>query len=296
MERRAASQPKTPPTTLEERRKALVNTWREGGPEVFKVEDRRIPGPGGEIPVRIYWPSGGGPFPALMLFHGGSFIRGNIDTYDGISRRLCAAASCVVVNVDYRLAPENKFPAAPEDCYGATKWVADNAASINVDPTKIVVQGSSAGGNLAAVVALMARDRGGPSLVLQVLLCPASQEHFTPQTDVEEEAKADSIWRQYLRNEADAANPYACPMYADLRGLPPALVITAEYDSLRDAGEAYAEKLRQAGVPTTSKCYEGMFHIFYNFPASIDSAKAAEDQEVDALKVVFAGQPVPGAR
>ena len=304
LERRAAGAPTTPPTSVEEERQRFDNTWREGGPEVFKVEDRRIPGPAGEIPVRIYWPSDGGPFPALLEFHGGAFVHGGIGQLDGNCRRLCVGAGCLVVNVDYRLAPENKFPAAPEDCYAATKWVAENAASLNVDPTRIAVWGDNAGANFASVVCLMARDRGGPPIVQQILMCPAVHRNFSPLTFDKEETPGgnrkvppmDSAWRHYLRDETEATNPYACPIHADLRGLPPALVVTAEYNILRDEGEAYAEKLKRAGVPTVSKRYEGMVHVFHMYPASIDSAKVAEAQVVDALNAAFARQVVSEPR
>ena len=304
LERRAASQPKTPPTTPEEVQKAFDNTWREAGPEVFKVEDRRIPGPRGEIPVRIYWPSEGGPFPALAEFHGGGFVHGNIESYDGNCRRLCMGVGCVVVNVGYRKAPENKFPAAAEDCYAVTKWVADNGASIGVDPTRMAVGGDSAGGNLSTVVSLMARDRGGPSLVLQILMVPAVHRAFGPLTYDREETPGgkttstpmDGGWKAYLRDETDATNIYACPIIADLRGLPPALVLTAEFDVFRDEGKAYAEKLKQAGVPTTFKEYEGMFHQFHMYPSNVDGGKEGLNQEIEALKVAFARQPIAAAR
>ena len=285
--------------SMDDMRRLFFDTWREAGPEVFKVEDRRIPGPAGEIPVRIYTPSEDGPFPVLLEFHGGGWVFGGIESYDGNCRRLCRGADCVVVNVGYRLAPENKFPAAVDDAYAATKWVADNAASINVDPTRIAVGGDSAGANMSTVVALMARERGGPPLALQILVCPAVQRDFTPLTYDREETPPMPVpwfWQQYLNDEADASNPYACPMHADLRGLPPALVITAEYDPVSDEGAAFAEKLKQAGVPTTFKHYEGMIHIFHQYPGFIDGAREAVEQEVDALKAAFAGQPVPGAR
>jgi len=296
---RAVGQPATPPVTVEESRATFNKIWREKGPEVFGVEDRNIPGPAGEIPVRIYWPSAGGPFPVLMEFHGGGFVRGNRDSYDGNCRRLCIGAGCVVVNVEYRVSPENKFPAAPEDCYAATNWVAENASSMNVDPTKMAVGGDSAGGNLSAVVCLMARDRGGPTIVQQLIICPAVHRRFTPLTYDRGQTPGgksdlppmDASWRHYLRDEADETNPYACPVHADLRGLPPALVITAEYDTLRDEGEAFAEKLRKAGVPTVSKRYEGMIHVFHLYPDSIDGGSEALQQEIDILKVAFARRP-----
>ena len=278
---------------LSVKRQYFVNTWREPGPEVGKVEGRRVPGPNGEIPIRIYTPpTGAAPFPVHMLFHGGGFVLGNIETYDGNSRRLCVGAECMVVSVDYRLAPENKFPAAPEDAYAATCWVAQNAASINADPTRMSMGGDSAGGNLATVTAMMARDRGGPKLSLQILMCPVTHRDFSPTTFNKEEtprSSKESWWVQYLNDESEAKNPYACPLEAeDLSGLPTALVVTNEFDELRDEGEAYAERLKQAGVPTTLTRYDGMFHVFHMYPTYIDAAREAVEQECAALRAAFA--------
>ena len=165
-----------------------------------------------------------------------------------------------------------------------------------MDPAKLAVGGDSAGGNLAAVVSLMARDRGGPAIVQQLNICPAVHRRFSPLTYDREETPGgksdlppmDGSWRHYLKDEADETNPYACPIHADLRGLPPALVITAEYDTLRDEGEAFAEKLKQAGVPTVGKRYEGMIHVFHMYPGSIDGGREALQQEIDTLKAAFA--------
>ena len=227
------------------------------GPEVAKVEDRSIPGVGPDIPVRIYTPSGDGPFPAVGWFHGGGWVVGDLDTADGTARHLAVGAGCVVVSVDYRLAPEAKFPAASDDCYAATEWITQNAASINVDPARIAVGGDSAGGNLAAAVALMAKDRGGPSLVFQLLVYPVTAMDFgtgsyrqNSNGPLLTEDAMKWYWKQYLSSEADAANPYAAPLVAkDLSGQPPALVITAELDPLCDEGEAYGQRLQAAGVP-----------------------------------------------
>ena len=296
IEKRAASgyPPPGAEAPLHVRRQYFNDTWREPGPEVGKVEDRLVPGPHGDIPIRVYTPAAGsGPFPVLMLFHGGGFVFGNINTYDGNARRLCVGAHCMVVSVDYRMAPEHKFPAAPEDCYAATVWVTQQASSLNADPTRMATAGDSAGGNLATVVALMARDRGGPKLALQIMRCPVTHRDFTPITidrDATPKTNKDWWWRQYLRDESEAENPYACPMQAkDLSHLPPALIMTAEYDVLRDEGEAYAERLQQAGVPTTCMRYAGMFHVFHMYPASIDAAQEHLEKECAALRTAFAG-------
>ncbi len=281
-----------PDASLSDRRERFNHTWREPGPKVSGVEDRLLPGPVGNIPVRIYTPHGNGPFPLLMLFHGGGFVFGNIDTYDGNACRICVGAECIVINVEYRVAPENKFPAAPEDCYGATLWAAENATSINGDADRIAVCGDSAGGNLSTVVCMMARDRGGPKIRFQSLRCPVTQRDFGPLTvdpEITPKSGRSWWWSQYLAGEADAKNPYACPMESrDLTGLPPALIITAEYDELRDEGEAYAEMLKAAGVPTTCVRYDGMFHVFHMYPAYIDKAREALQQEFEVLKQAFA--------
>jgi acetyl esterase len=203
----------------------------------------------------------------------------------------------VVVSVGYRLAPEHKFPAAPEDCYSATTWVAENAAEIGADPHRIAVGGDSAGGNLAAAVALMARDRRGPALVHQLLVYPMVGTDYATASYLR---NADGyiltrdammwFWDQYLRSAADEADPYAVPLRAgDLRDLPPALVITAEYDPLQDEGEAYAARLREAGVRATTARYDGMPHGFLGMSAVVDRGKEAIVEASEALVEAFAG-------
>ncbi len=264
---------------------AMFAAFRGEPAEVGKVEDRRIPGPAGEIPVRIYTPAGSGPFGALVYFHGGGWVIGNIETHDAPCRQLTAGAGCVTVSVDYRLAPEFKFPAGPDDCYAATKWVADNARSLNVDPSRLAVGGDSAGGNLAASVALMARDRGGPKLVFQLLIYPAtdcaddtpsqrefaqvSPDYILSRTDME------WFWGHYLGPD-DKTNPIACPARASsLAGLPRAFVLIAEVDPLRDEGEAYAEALRKAGVSVNLKRYDGVCHGFFSMASMIGKGRQA---------------------
>ncbi len=273
---------------------------RAPGPEVGKVEDRTIPGPAGEIPVRIYTPEGSGPFPGLAWFHGGGWVVGDLDTADSSARNLCALANCVVVSVDYRLAPETKFPGAADDCYAATQWLAANAGSLNVDGSRIATGGDSAGGNLSAAVSLMSRDKGGCELVFQLLVYPVTERNFDNVSYIQNgegySLTRDGMiwfWDHYLASDADAVNPYAAPMHAsDLSGLPPALVITAEYDPLRDEGEAYARKLAEAGVSTTCTRYDGMIHGFFGMPAAVDRAKDAVNQAASCLREAFSGAPV----
>jgi acetyl esterase len=263
---------------------------------VAKVEDRKIPGPAGEIPVRIYVPEGQGPFGALVYFHGGGWVIGDLETHDPVCRALANAAGCIVVSVDYRLAPEHKFPAAVEDCFAATKWVAENAGSLGGDPDRIAVGGDSAGGNLAAVVSLLARDQGGPRLRHQLLVYPVTEYDASTPSAIEfgEGYFLDRrfmlwFWGHYLRNEADRSDPRAAPLHAsDLRGLPSALVITAEYDPLRDEGEAYAARLNEAGVPVTCIRFQGQLHGFFTF--GFRSTRVAVHAAAGALRAAFAGE------
>ena len=280
---------------MEERQAALPP-----GEPVASVEDRTIPGPSGDIPVRIYRPDGPAPMPVLVFFHGGGWVIGSINTHDGTARSLANAAECIVVSVDYRLAPEHNFPDAAEDAYAATVWAAQHAASFGGDPERIAVGGDSAGGNLAAVVALMARERGGPSLVYQLLIYPVTDYGFdTPSYGENAEGyllTRDGMrwfWGHYLRHEGDGADPYASPLRAEsLAGLPAALVITAEFDPLRDEGEAYASRLREAGVPVQYSLYDGMIHGFFGMSLMLDKAKQAVREAGDALRSTFAATPV----
>ncbi|HLZ55573.1 MAG TPA: alpha/beta hydrolase [Ktedonosporobacter sp.] len=266
------------------------------GEAVAKVENRSIPGPAGEIPVRIYTPEGTGPFPVLVFFHGGGWVICNLDTHDGQCRSLANGAGCVVVSVDYRLAPEHKFPAAPQDCYAATLWVAEHAAEINGDASRIAVGGDSAGGNLTAVVTQMVRDQGGPRLVFQLMIYPGTD--FTSQTLSKKEngegyflTLEDMDWFEghYLNSEADKLNPLASPLLAkDLSNLPPALILTAEYDPLRDEGEEYGRRLREAGVPVIVRRYNGLIHGFFGMALIVDEAKRAVQETSQTLREAFA--------
>jgi acetyl esterase len=257
------------------------------------TEDRMIPGPAGDIPIRIYMPEGRGPFGALVYYHGGGWVLGNIAMTDLPCRMLAREAGYVVVSVDYRLAPEHKFPAPAEDCYAAVKWLADNAAAVNCDAARIAVGGSSAGGNLAAAVALMARDRGAPKIAFQLLIYPATRRELETGSHREfaidgyyilSRADMEWFWNHYLAGPADALNPYACPDRAvTLKGLPPAFTITAEFDPLRDEGEAYAARLREDGVLSVLKRYDGVTHGFFGMPGQVDIARHAITAAATAL-------------
>jgi acetyl esterase len=222
----------------------------ENRPPVESEVDHRIAVKSGEIAARVYSPKVSGLLPCYLYLHGGGFWLGTLDQGNSTCRGIATDAACVVVNLDYRLAPEHKFPTAAEDCYTALAWIIEHANELNVDPDRIAVGGGSAGGNLAAAVSLMSCHRGGPKLALQVLEIAA--------LDLTDKADAETL---YLRNQNDARNPYASPLLApDLGGLPPALVMSAELDPLRSEDAAYAQRLREAGVPVEERCWKGQFH------------------------------------
>ncbi len=256
----------------------------QGEPQdVAEVRDILVPGPAGSLPVRLYHPSPGSRLPLVVYFHGGGWVIGDIEVVDKPCRTLANAAGCIVASVNYRLSPETKFPGPVEDCYAATRWLADNAGAAGADGQFIAVAGDSAGGNLAAAVSLMARDRGGPTLSYQVLVypvtAPAAGTTFASYRDNAEgylltRASMEWFWDHYLASPDDDKNPYASPLHApDLGGLPPAMVITAEFDPLRDEGRAYAHRLREAGVSVKSSHYDDMTHGFLWMAGAVDRGR-----------------------
>jgi acetyl esterase len=261
-----------------------------GPPEpVARVEDRTPPG---LARLRIYTPGSPDPLPALVYFHGGGWVLGDLDTVDAPCRRLANAVPCVVVSVAYPLAPEHTYPIAIEDAYFATRYVVEHAGELGIDPARIAVGGDSAGGNLAAVVALMARDRGGPPLAFQLLVYPIidcdtetwSYRQFAEGFGLTRAAMR-YYWSQYLSALEGRLDPLASPLRApDLRGLPPAFVMTAEYDVLRDEGEAYADRLRAAGVRVEGRRYEGLIHGFFTMAGQLDRGRMALDDAAAALR------------
>ena len=287
--------------TPEQARINAASRPRPVGPQVAAVADRNIPGPDGDVPVRIYTPEGTGPFPILVWYHGGGWVIGDLESADPTARHLCKGAGCVVVSVDYRLAPETKFPGPAEDCYAATLWSVNNAASLNADASRLAVGGDSAGGNLAAGISLMAADRGGPAIAHQLLVYPVTERNYdTPSYSQNAEGfllARDAMiwyWDAYLADEADASNPYAAPMNAEsLAGQPPALVITAEFDPLRDEGEAYGRRLQEAGVDTTISRYDGMIHGFFGMVGIMDKSGQVMEEATAALRAAFTGAGVP---
>jgi len=243
-----------------------------GEPDALgRVENLSIPGPGSDVPVRIYASEHGGMRPALVYFHGGGFVFGNLDTHDAVCRALAKESGAVVISVDYRRSPEHKFPAALEDSHAVVVWLAANSQRLGIDARRISVSGDSAGGNLAAVIAMRCRDAGGPALASQVLIYPVT-DFSSFETGSHREfgevyflTRAGMHWfrNHYLASTDLARNPEVSPLLAqDLSLLPPALVITAEFDPLRDEGEAYGQRLRQAGVPVTMSRFPGMIHAF----------------------------------
>lgn len=282
---------------VDEARSAFERISTTATPEpVEHIEDRTIPGPGGEMPIRIYNPHHEGTHPALIFFHGGGWVVGSIETHDGLCRSLANLSQCIIVSVDYRLAPEHRFPKAVEDAYAAVQWVAENGSSIHVDTSRLAVGGDSAGGNLAAVVTLMAREKGTPSLACQVLFYPSTGAGL--QFDSLREngegyfLTSDMIaWfgAQYFGEAEHLNHPYAAPLKAeDLSGLPPALIITAEFDPLRDEGNAYADRLKEADVDVVNPCYGGMIHGFVSMDAFISKGKEAIRQAAETLRKYLA--------
>jgi len=270
---------------------------------VAKREERSIPGPNGNIPVRIYWPeTADSALPILLLYHGGGWTLGDMDTHENVCRYYCENAGVIVINVDYRLAPEHKFPAGVDDCYAALEWAGEHATEIGGDAARIAVTGDSAGGNLSAVVCQLAKARGGPAIAFQALAYPS--------VDLTEEANEkyasrkkfgggeyflgdkDFVWLigHYLEDMALLRDPRVSPILTeDLSGLPPALVITAGFDPLRDEGKAYADRLAAAGVPVEYKCFETTIHGFMSFSGGVDAGKEGLALVANRVKEALAG-------
>ena len=263
---------------------------------VAGVGDREIPGPYGPIPLRIYTPEGPGPLPILVYFHGGGWVVCSIETHDAWCRHITNSIGCIVVSVGYRQAPEYPFPAAVGECVSAVQWAATHGTSFGGDGSRLAVAGDSAGGNLAAAVALITRDQGGPRLAYQVLITPATAYYDLEQPAYRDNAAgygmdtADVIWLMdlYVPRASDRDDPRAFPYRAaDHRGLAPAMVITAEYDSLRDDGDRYAATLRDAGVSVDWAPYRGMTHNFPLAYATLDQGEAAIRAMAAALRAAF---------
>ncbi len=296
-----AGRPPFESLTPAEAREAYAKTRNASAPTpsaVEYIENFEIDGPHGPIPARFYWPKNGGalPLPLLVYFHGGGWLLGDLDSHDGVCRHLANGADCAVLSVDYRLAPEHKFPAAVDDAFAATAWAIDNAAKLNIDPNQVAVGGDSAGGNLAVAVCMIARDAGAPKVRFQLLLYPALDFSFSTQSH---QAFAEGfsltrnslIWFRdhYLRTPDDETDFRASPLRAkSLSGLPPACVLTAEYDPLRDEGEAFAARLAQeAHVPVTHWRATGQIHGFLPMGKLISASAPTLDTLARTLKSAF---------
>lgn len=256
------------------------------------VTDEYASGPDGEIPIRVYRPDAVGPLPTIVFAHGGGFVFCDLDSHDGLCRRLADKMPAVVVSVDYRRAPEHRWPTAAQDMFLATCWAVRNARTLGGDPARLLVCGDSAGGNLAAVTALMARDMGGPALAGQILIYPVLDADFGTQSYRQyangyynTRGAMQWYWDQYVPNRAMRTHPYAAPLRADLSGLPPAVVVTARYDPPCSEGEAYAAALREAAVPVRYRRYDNAIHGFMTMP-TVELAGAAIERlcrDVDEL-------------
>lgn len=271
----------------------------EPGADVESVRTFDVATAAGVVPVRLYRPLGAppGPLSALVWLHGGGFVTGDLESADPTARELCAGAGLVVVSVDYPLAPEHPFPAALESCFEVTAWVVDHAEELGLDPGRVAIGGDSAGANLAAAVSQLARDRGQAPIAFQLLIYPVV-DHLASFPSVKENgegflltAEAMAWFSGHYAGQADIddRDPMMSPIYAaDLAGLPPALVITAEFDPLRDEGEAYAMRLRQAGVPVQTSRYDGMIHGFFTMTKITPRAREAVGEAVGALRMALA--------
>lgn len=280
--------------------RVLADAEPTGMPAVKAVENRTVSLGGYDIPLRIYTPEGEGPHSLMVFFHGGGWVICSLDTHDSTCRALANACASVVVSVDYRMAPEDKYPAAVEDCFEATLWAQHNASSLNADAGQLVIAGDSAGGNLVAAVGLMARDKNkagepAPDIKYQVPMYPVTHHNFNTDS-YRDNAEGYYLttnmmrwfWGHYLPNDAAGQESYASPLVADLAGLPPSLVITAEYDPLRDEGEAFAAALRSAGSEAELIRYDGQIHGFIGMADLIDDGRAAIACIGDRVRQVFA--------
>lgn len=261
--------------------------------EVKEVQDQSLSLEGRDIPVRVYTPiEGDAPYPALVFYHGGGWVIGDLDSYDSICRHIANLAKCKVISVDYRLAPEHKFPAAVNDAYDTFEWVVQHANELDLDATRLAVGGDSAGGNLAAVTAIREIENGQHHISFQWLLYPTTGYKNGEAPSLTENAEGYFLTRElvewfikhYFEKEEDLLLPYASPIYFnDFKGLPPALIVTAQYDPLRDIGKAYAEALEEAGVSVCYKNYENLIHGFMNFHLDVPTAQAAFEASVNVL-------------
>ena len=284
------------PAEAREQMEATAQARKAEPLPVDRVRERSVAGPAGDIRLRLYWPNRAALLPAIVYYHGGGHVIGSLDTHDLVARNLCAGAEALVASVDYRMGPEHRFPAAVEDSFAALKWVHANAKELGADPDRLGVHGDSAGANLAAVVALMARDAGSPRLRLQSLVYPVADYRLVGDSyDKYAQGyglltRESMVWfrNHYLRSPKDAEDWRASPINAPSLGdVAPAIVITAECDVLHDDGERYAGALRRAGVPVEYKEYPGMIHGFFGMMPAVDDAMNAQRAVWAAFRRAF---------
>ncbi len=262
---------------------------------VEKIDNILIPTRDGEVLARVYYPSDDANLPVIVYFHGGGWVIANLDVYEPSCRALCNAAEAIIVSVNYRQSPEAKYPAAVNDAYDAAQWILQNAAQIGGDAARVAIAGESAGGNLATVTCLQAKDKGGKMPVAQLLVYPVTDTSMSQPSYAENQETVPLhtsmmpwFWNYYLENDAQKSDKYVAPLMADdLSGLPPAIVITAEFDPLRDEGEQYAQKLAVAGVSVKAQRFDGVTHEFFGLAGAVSKAKDALDFAVEGLKEVF---------
>jgi acetyl esterase len=298
----------------ESMRASAIALLKAFGPKKLPVREARrqiILSEGREVPVQIYWPEDGGAEdhpgsgrPIVLYFHGGGWTHFSAETHDGVARHLCNKAGCIVVNVDYRLSPEHKFPAALEDTYDVLRWVSANADSLGGDAHAIVAAGESAGGTLSIALCLLTKSRGGPKIAVQIPMCPSLDLSGYEQYDswkrlgngeyLVSKASLEQTKDAYFQNQGDVTNPLASPIFAaDLSDLPPALVITAEFDPLVDQGEHYVRRLRASGVPVDYRCFEGTIHSFMILAGAISLGYRALDLVAERVRAAASPQ-TPG--
>ena len=295
--------PEVTPPMMREAAKAMAP--QIPSPPLNAVENIQIPGGAGTLGVRLYYPSADRPLPVILYIHGGGWALCDLDSHDLLCRTLALSSGCAVASIDYRLAPECKFPGPIDDCYSALSYLAANGAKHGLDATRIAIAGDSAGANLAVAVTMLARDRGGPKILHQALICPVLDAacdtrsmHDLATGYMLSRELMQWFWECYLASPADGANPLASPASAkNVAALPPATVVTAEFDILKDEGEAYADRLREAGVSAISRCYPGMIHDFVVFPFVTEVAdRCLADVAQDlALALRGAGAQRPNA-
>ncbi len=291
----SAKEARKQPTPADAVKMLLKKQGKSTDPEpVGSVQNTTVPGPAGPIPVRIYTPAGEGPFPVIFYIHGGGWVIATMDTYDASPRAMVNLTNAMVVSVEYRKAPEHRFPAAHEDCYAALQYVMKNAGKMKGDPKRVAVMGESAGGNMASAICMMARDRKGMMPIYEVLVYPVANSNLNTRSyQINANAKPLNkpmmAWflRNTVKSAADTKNPYLVILKGNVKGLPAATVITDEIDPLMSEGKAYADKLKQAGVAVRYRNYTGVTHEFFGMGAVVDKAKDAEMFAADGLKSAF---------